>query len=45
MDKGQLNELLKQLHDELGHADSVDAESRDTLRKLAKDIQDLLDRT
>jgi hypothetical protein len=44
MDKGQLNELLKQLHAELGRTDSVDAESRDTLRKLAKDIQDLLDR-
>jgi len=44
MDKQQLDELLKQLHDELGRADSVDAENRDTLRKLAKDIQDLLDR-
>ena len=45
MDKQQLDELLKQLHAELGRTDSVDAESRDTLRKLAKDIQGLLDRT
>ncbi|MBM4423267.1 MAG: DUF4404 family protein [Chloroflexi bacterium] len=44
MDKEQLNALLKQLHAELSEADTVDAENRETLRALAKDIAELLDR-
>lgn len=44
MDKQELNEMLQQLRDELNRADSLDADSRETLRSLATDIQNLLDR-
>ncbi len=45
MDKQQLHQTLEQLHADLQHAQSVDDSERELLQNLAKDIQELLDRS
>ena len=42
MNEHRLLEELKQLHDELQQADSVDEEARELLDSLSKDIQNLI---
>ena len=44
MDKEQLRAQLEQLHAELQQVGSVDDNDRETLQKLARDIQGLLER-
>jgi chromosome segregation ATPase len=44
MDQQQLREKLEQLHDELEQVKTVDADTRDVLDDLSKDIRELLDR-
>ncbi len=44
MNQQQLHEKLQQLHTDLQQAQTVDADERELLRSLIKDIQDLLDR-
>ncbi len=41
----QLREQLQQLHTELERTESVDQASRDMLRHLISDVQELLDRS
>ena len=38
MDKDKLNQLLTELHEELGSADTVDASSKELLRQAVDDI-------
>jgi Domain of unknown function (DUF4404) len=45
MDKNKLRELLAELHRELGGAGPVDAESRQLLDELLRDIQKLSSET
>lgn len=45
MEKQKLEELLNELHSELGRAQAVDEDSRATLRQLAKEIQEILKRS
>lgn len=45
MDKQQLHQTLEQLHADLQHAQSLDDNERELLQSLAKDIQELLDRS
>ena len=44
MDKQQLHKRLEELHTELQQVDSTDARERESLRKLAGDIEELLAR-
>lgn len=43
MDKTQLSQTLQQLHAELEHTQSVDDETRESLRHLVSDIQGLIE--
>jgi ABC-type transporter Mla subunit MlaD len=43
MDKTQLSQTLEQLHAELEHTQSVDDETRESLRHLLSDIRELLE--
>jgi hypothetical protein len=43
MDKKQLSQTLEQLHAELEHTQSVDEETRESLRHIMSDIQGLLE--
>ncbi|MBI4469219.1 MAG: DUF4404 family protein [Acidobacteria bacterium] len=45
MERQHLRELLEQLHAELGRTETVDSQSRDLLRHLMTDVQELLHRT
>ncbi len=45
MDKQQLHQTLEQLHADLQHAQSIDDSERELLQSLAKDIQELLNRS
>ncbi len=45
MDKQKLEQLLNELHAELGRAEPVDDDSRAALRRLSKEIQELLRRS
>ena len=41
MGKEKLRELIVNLHEELGAAESIDEQSRALLRQLAQDVEDL----
>ena len=43
MDRQQLLDKLRELHAELHNSSSIDAEEREVLQELAKDIEQLLD--
>jgi ElaB/YqjD/DUF883 family membrane-anchored ribosome-binding protein len=43
MDKQRLSQTLQQLHTELEHTQSVDDETRESLRHLMSDIRGVLD--
>lgn len=45
MDKSQLTKTLEQLHTELEETQSLDVETRESLRHLMTDIQSLLEGT
>jgi predicted component of type VI protein secretion system len=44
MREQDLRQMLEQLHTELQHADTIDDQSRELLRSVLGDIEDLLER-